>query len=219
LEQQGYVNRIYFQPQAYTKKRGLLPFAIGLSKQGVQWAYENEPMSDPELFTEIRSPLMIPHDLKTVHYQIALTEYCDTNGLELFTKKTDLYHTVEPDRLFAIKGKTTQYYFFELERHRKTHKALLKKFQRYENYYGTELCKREWHDFKTFTVLTQMRSEESRLNILKYLAGEPAIWNGKRYVNDHPIKRTNFWFSTEQDPFIFKTPKDFQTKTYTLLDK
>ena len=39
---------------------------------------------------------------------------CEKHGLELFWKKTDLKHTVEPDDVFAIKreGKIA-YYFFE----------------------------------------------------------------------------------------------------------
>jgi Replication-relaxation len=219
LEQQGLVNRTFFQPDVYEKKPGLLPYACGLSIEGVEWAHANIPASQPKEFAKHLSPLMLPHTLAVSRFHLQLAKYCDENDLRLYWRKIDLNHTVEPDALFAIeaKGKTT-YYFYERERHRKTHKKLHDKFARYESYYGTDKCKQEWIDFRTFVVITQMRTEESRRNILNFLSGQPAIWNGKRFVNDQPIKRSNFWFSTEQDPFSFQTPKDSGKVEYSLLN-
>jgi Replication-relaxation len=217
LERRGLMNRIFFQPDEYQNKRGLLPFACGLSKQGVQWAYEHYPTSQPKEFSKDLSPLMLPHTLAVTRFHVQLADYCDRNNLEFYWRKIDLFHTVEPDAQFAIgRNGSFTYYFYERERKRKTHKKLQDKFARYESYYGTDKCKKEWIDFKTFVVITQMRTEESRQNILNFLAGQPAIWNGKRFVNDQPIKRSNFWFSTEVNPFKFQTPKDYGTTEYSL---
>lgn len=197
---------------------GCLPFACGLSEKGILWAEEYCSWTDPKLFRKDHSPHTIEHELKRARFHIKILHLCDEKSVELFWRKTDLNHTVKPDDVFAVKqGDTTAYYFFELENKRKSFKELLEKYRRYEDYYDTTRCREEWFDFRTFTVVTQMRSDESRLNIVKFLAGEPAIFNGKRVVNPTPIRRDNFWFSTDERPFTFITPADHQQVTYTFL--
>jgi hypothetical protein len=222
LERHGLVNRIYFRPEEY-RGEGLLPFACGLSEEGVQFAQDNFPNTDPKLFRKDHSPHTIEHELKRARFHIKVSEMCKKNGLELFWRKTDLNHTVKPDDVFAIKkdGKIT-YYFFELENKKKSFKEMLEKYKRYEDYYGTEKCKQEWKDFKTFTVVTQIRTDEARLNLLRFLSGEPVTeyrnGHGRTIVNPTPIKRSNFWFCAESDPFSFKTPKDFERSQYSFLN-
>lgn len=217
LEQRGFVNRIFFRPEDYAGM-GTLPLACGLSEQGVAWAYEHCPWTDPKLFRRDHSPHTMEHELKRARFHVLMLRMCSQNNIQLFWKKTDLNHTVKPDDVFAVKqGDDITYYFFELENKRKSFNELLEKYQRYEDYYGTMRCKEEWFDFRTFTVVTQMRSDESRLNIVKFLAGEPAIFNGQRVVIPTPIRRDTFWFSTEANPFTFITPADYQNTAYTFL--
>jgi len=157
-----------------------------------------------------------------------VVEMCDKHDMELFWKKTDLNPNVKPDDVFAIKreGKIT-YYFFELENKRESFKEMLDKYKRYEDYFGTQKCRDEWKDFKTFTVVTQIRTEEARQNILRFLAGEPVTeyrgGKGSTIVNPTPIKRSNFWFTTDElvqklETKSFATPRDFKSVTYSLLD-
>ena len=215
LDRGGLINRISYRPDEYPGY-GTLPLACGLTFQGVLWAHENCSWTDPKELIRDHSPLTMEHEIKRARFHMKIVEMCEKHKLELYWRKTDLNHTVKPDDVFAIKrdGKIT-YYFFELENKRKSFKEMLEKYKRYEEYYGTQKCKDEWKDFKTFTVVTQIRTEEARQNILKFLAGEPVTeyrnGKGNRVVNPTPIKRSNFWFAAEADPLSFKTPKDFDT--------
>ncbi|MGB8006433.1 MAG: replication-relaxation family protein [Terriglobales bacterium] len=221
LDRDGLVNRISYRPDDYPGY-GTLPFACGLTFHGLCWAQENCAWTDPKELIKDHSPLTLEHEIKRARFHMKVVELAKKHKLELFWRKTDLNHTVKPDDVFAIKrdGKIT-YYFFELENKRKSFKEMLEKYRRYEDYYGTDKCKEEWKDFKTFTVVTQIRSHEALCNILKYLAGQEVteFRNGKgnRIVNDHPINRNNFWFSFEEEPFKFWTPKDFEKVTYSFI--
>jgi hypothetical protein len=227
LVRDGLVNRISYRPDDYPGY-GTLPLACGLSFRGLVWAQENCAWADPKELIKDHSPLTLEHEIKRARFHIKIVKMCEKHGLELFWKKTDLKHTVEPDDVFAIKreGKIA-YYFFELENKRKSFKELLEKYRRYEEYYGTQKCKDEWKDFRTFTVVTQIRSEEARQNILKFLAGEPVTeyrnGKGRAITNPRPIKRNNFWFSTAElinkdvSSKIFKTPRDYKSGYYSLL--
>ena len=220
LEAAGLVNRISYRPDDYDY--GTLPYACGLSFDGVLWAQENFQWTDPKELIKDHSPLTLEHEIKRARFHMKIVEMCDQHGFELFWKKTDLNHTVKPDDVFAIKRQEkTTYYFFELENKRKSFKEMLEKYKRYEEYYGTQKCKDEWKDFKTFTVVTQIRTEEARQNILKFLAGEPVTeyrgGKGSAIVNPTPIKRSNFWFAMEVEPFSFLTPKDYQKVAYSFL--
>jgi hypothetical protein len=221
LDRDGLINRISYRPDEYPGY-GTLPLACGLTFEGARWAQENCAWTDPKELIKDHSPLTIEHEIKRARFHMKIVEMCEKHKLELFWKKTDLNHTVKPDDVFAIKkdGKIT-YYFFELENKRKSFKEMLEKYARYEAYYGTQKCKDEWKDFKTFTVVTQIRSHESLCNILQYFAGQPVTeyrgGKGSRIVCPTPIKRNNFWFSFEEEPFKFWTPKDFPKVEYSFL--
>jgi hypothetical protein len=227
LETTGLVNRISYRPDDYPGC-GTLPHACGLGCEGVLWAQEHCPWTDPKELIRDHSPLTMEHEIKRARFHMKVVQICDKHDMELFWKKTDLKHTVEPDDVFAIKreGKIT-YYFFELENKRKSFKELLMKYRRYEEYYGTDRCKNEWKDFRTFTVVTQIRSEEARQNILRFFSGKPVdvYMNGARrsIVNKAPIRRATFWFTTDElvadgvaGP-IFQTPRDYGERHYGFL--
>ena len=215
------MNRISYRPADYPG-RGTLPLVCGLTWEGVTWAQENCAWTDPKELIQDHSPLTLEHEIKRARFHMKVVAMCEQYQLELFWKKTDLNHTVMPDDVFAIKGSgATTYYFLELENKRKCFKELFEKYERYERYHGTDTCKQEWKDFRTFIVVTQMRTEEARMNILRFLAGEAVAeyrgGKGRSVINPTPIKRSYLWFSTEADPFAFKTPRDYQTAAYTFL--
>ncbi len=221
LDRDGFVNRISYRPDDYPGY-GTLPLACGLSFDGLLWAQENCAWTDPKELIQDHSPLTLEHEIKRARFHMIIVALCERHGLELFWRKTDLNRTVLPDDVFAIKGNgATAYYFFELENKRKCFKEFLEKYERYERYYGTDKCKQEWKDFQTFIVVTQMRTEEARMNLLRFFAGEPVTeyrgGKGRSVINPTPIKHGYLWFSTEADPFAFKTPLDYRIVTYTFL--
>lgn len=220
LDRDGLVNRISYRPDDYAGC-GTLPLACGLALQGVVWAHENCSWADPKELREDHSPLTLEHEIKRARFHMTVVRACEERGVEVFWRKTDLNHTVKPDDVFAIgKAGAMAYYFFELENKRKSLMEMLEKYQRYEDYLRAGRWPEEWKNVRTFTVLTQIRSEESRRNILRFLAGEPVTeyrnGKGRTLVNPTPIMRDSFWFSTEKDPLTFKTPKDYATRTYRL---
>jgi hypothetical protein len=221
LDRDGLVNRISYRPDDYPGY-GTLPLACGLSFDGLLWAQGDCAWTDPKELIKDHSPITLEHEIKRARFHMKVVALCEQHTFELFWKKTDLNHTVLPDDVFAIKGNvTTTYYFFELENKRKCFQELLKKYERYAGYYGTDHCRRDWKDFQTFIVVTQMRTEEVRTNLLRFLAGEPVTeyrgGKGRSIINSTPIRRGYLWFSTEADPFTFKTPLDYRTAAYTFL--
>jgi len=86
----------------------------------------------------------------------------NNHELDHATPTPDLGDVAQIKLVFAIKreGKITSY-FFELENKRKSFKEMLDKYKRYKDYFGTQKCKDEWKDFKTFTVVTQIRPRRS----------------------------------------------------------
>lgn len=222
LDRDGLINRISYRPDNYPGY-GTLPLACGLTFQGLCWAQENCAWTDPKELNRDHSPLTLEHEIKRARFHMKVVALCEQHRLELFWKKTDLTHTVMPDDVFAIKGNgTTMYYFFELENKRKCFNELLEKYERYERYYDTDACKQEWKDFRTFVVVTQMRTEEARMNLLRFLGGERVTeyrgGKGRSIINPMPLNRGYLWFSTEADPFSFRTPLDYRkTAAYTFL--
>jgi len=227
LDRDGLINRISYRPDDYAGY-GRLPLACGLRYDGYRWAQEECPWTDPKELIKDHSPLTLEHEIKRARFHVKIVEMCEKHDIELFWKKTDLNHTVCPDDAFAIRknGKIT-YYFFELENKRKSFRGLLEKYKRYDEYFGTDKCRSEWKDFSTFTVVTQMRSEEARKNILRLLSGKPVdvyIRGIRRAViNQEPIQRTNLWFTTDElvaadvARLIFQSPTDCEERQYGFL--
>jgi hypothetical protein len=227
LHRQGLVNRISYRPDDYPGF-GTLPLACGVAHAGVLWANEECPWTDPKELIRDHSPLTIEHEIKRARFHAKVVAMCQKQKLELFWKKTDLKRTVEPDDVFAIKSaERTAYYFFELENKRKSFRELLAKYRRYDEYYGSDRCRNEWKDFSTFTVVTQIRSEEARQNILRFLSGKPVhvYMSGVRrtIVNPAPILGAMFWFTTDEivadgvEGQIFETPRDCGERRYGFL--
>lgn len=123
-ERDRLINRISYRPDDYPGY-GTLPLACGIAYDGVAWARENCPATDPKELVKDHSTLTLEHEIKRARFHMKVSELCDNQRAQLFWKKTDLNHTVKPDDAFAIKkdGKIT-YYFFELENKRKSFRGL-----------------------------------------------------------------------------------------------
>jgi hypothetical protein len=135
LERDRLVNRISYRPDDYAGI-GTLPLACGLSDRGVLWALDTCAWTDPKELIPDHSPLTIEHEMKRAQFHIKVVKRCREQRLDLYWKKTDLNHTVNPDDVFAIRGAAgIRYCFLELENKRKSFKELLAKYRRYDDYY------------------------------------------------------------------------------------
>lgn len=210
---------------------GALPKVWGLSETGVAYA-QTHFQTDPVEFKKDRSLLTFVHDLKCARFQLRLAKWCDQNGFEFYSQKTDLKRSVDPDRLFAVYDPATEsrvFLFYEEENKKKTHEALFDKCKPYYDLYGTERCAKEWGEFSDFKVIFQFASEVEHDNFLDYLAGV-CHCSYRRGVLKHtcrraaPLKASMFWFTTDTQidrdlgGRIFRTPGDHKAYSYSFLD-
>ncbi len=220
LRAEGYVRTLpYFSP------------VHGLTAPGVELAKERDFPHPKELFAE-HSLFTLEHELKRGRMHELTEGLCEQNGWDLYWQKTDLFRMVEPDDLFAIKRNgVSTYFFYELENKKKTFKDLYEKCRRYFDLYGTDKCRKLWGDFSTFNVIFQFANATRRTNFLEYLSGvcNCTYYRGKlrhtclKETNGHPIKTTNFLFTTDElitkdiGGEIFATPKDYLERDYSFL--
>lgn len=171
LEKQGYLHRIKFRPPGFTGE-GKYPQAIWLSKQGVEWCEENlDPALDPKAHIEDRSELNIIHDLMRSDCRIAIYELARKNAIDIGWRKSDIFHRAKPDDLFELTRGKTFHFFLEFERKKKALEEMYEKLRRYNELYGTALCK-QFYGFRYFTVIIPMRSERAKTNLLLHLEGK-----------------------------------------------
>jgi Replication-relaxation len=211
----GLVNRIPYLD--LDLEGGGRTYAYGLSDKGVKFVKPLWPLA--KTFDE-HSQRTLDHELEISFFHIALKKFALKNGLKLYWQQSDLKHTVSPDAMFALtdpakpEGKNTLYYFLEIERAKIGHyikgePSIMRKLAKYHEYYGTDLCQKEWLDFRQYRVIVVQRTAERIKNLLKELNGS--------------LNHRMFWLTTEEaykrdigEP-IFHTPKDFQDKSYSLL--
>jgi len=86
----------------------------------------------------------------------------------------------------------------------------MRKLGKMHEYYGSDLCQKEWGSFRQYRVIVVQRSTMRNQNLLKQLHEE--------------LNHRMFWLTTERDykagigDYIFRTPKDFNEKAYGFLD-
>jgi hypothetical protein len=202
----------------------------GLTDKGVAEAKKWE-MHDPIEISPEHSLLTFEHDLKRARTHEKIERLCDKNGWELFWQKSDLYRTVEPDDMFIITRPDKRIpFFYEEENKEKTFEELYEKVRRFFDYWDTDKCLKQWGYFRTFDVLFQFPTEARMTNFLKYLNGycHCLYYRGKLKHTCLPgkgqktIMTTNFLFTTDEliakdiGGEIFKTPKDYQQRSYSL---
>jgi hypothetical protein len=215
LYRAGVVNRIPYLDLEL--EGGGRTYAYGLSDKGVNFCKVLWPLS--KTFDD-HSQRTLDHELEITFFHIALKKFAAKDGLKLYLQQSDLKHTTSPDAMFALtdpakpEDNNTLYYFLEIERAKIGHyikgePSIMRKLQKYHEYYGTDLCQKEWLDLKQFRVIVTQRTEERRANLLKELNGT--------------LNHRMFWLTTERafkdniGGEIFKTPKDLKERSYRFL--
>jgi hypothetical protein len=161
-----------------------------LSSSGVELLRDSGSLDDALTCTPDKSPHSLEHDVWITEFHLAVERFCDVNGRTAYWQQHNLKRTVNPDALFALtdpsrpEDESTSYYFLEIERsrqgsYRDGRSALLRKLDRYAEYYGTERCLRDWDWFDEFRVVIVVANETRRTNLLLQLAEllpHPAFW-------------------------------------------
>jgi hypothetical protein len=205
----------------------------GLTEFGVT-AAKHYDMGDPKPFEVEHSLLTLDHELKISDTQYELEQLCKREGWAFSSQQTDLYRTIEPDRLFGIKkpGGTWIALPYEEENKKKTHEDLYAKAARYYDYWNTAKCEHDWGWFRQFHVLWQFPNEERMMNFVRYLAGDCQChyYRGKKRhtclphgLRKKPLLVSNFLFTHDAltrdiGGKIWVTPKDSGIASYSLND-
>jgi hypothetical protein len=153
------------------------------------------------------------------YFRIALKKFAEKNGLTLYWRQSDLKHTIAPDALLALtdpkkpEGQNALHYFLEIERAKIGHyvdgePSIMRKLAKYYAHYNTDQCEKEWEAFRLYRVIVIQRTEERRNYLLRELNGS--------------LNHRMFWlasetgYKTDIGEEIFKTPKDYPEKSYSL---
>lgn len=121
----------------------------------------------------------------------------------LFADHTGLKRGGNPDAYFSLtnpqtEGKNTHHFFLEVERakigsYKDGEPSITRKLRRYYEYYNTAGCESDW-GFRTYRVVTVLRNDERRTNLLRAMDGE----------HNHRM----FWLGVESIRTAdFRTPK------------
>jgi len=216
LYKEGLVNRLPYIE--FDRDRGVATYVYGLSDKGV--TFVRSIWTRAKTFDE-HSQRTLDHELEISLFHSALKQLCTKHELRVHWQQSYLKCTVSPDAMFAITnpkkpdGRNTLYYFLELERAKIGHyvngaPSIMRKLGKYFTYYNSDACQNEWENFRQFRVIVTQKNEERRENLLKQLNKE--------------FNHRMFWLTTEESfkqnmgAMIFKTPKDFQTASYSFLD-
>ena len=123
----------------------------------------------------------LEHELGISFFHLSLRALCDESGLTFRWQQAGLKCGVNPDAYFSLtnpvtEGKNTHHFFLEVERakignYREGEPSIIRKLRRYYDYYNTTGCESEW-GFRTYRVVTVLRNEERRANLLRAMAAE-----------------------------------------------
>ena len=160
--------------------------------------------------------------MELTQFHIHLKQFCEKHKLILTWHQPVIDHkkAINPDAYFGItdpakpEGRNTFHYFLEIERskignYREGKPSIIRKLQKYHEYYDTELCEKEW-GFRKFRVLLTLRNAERQYNLCARLPTEG-------------MNHRMFWITTETlykeniGGEIFRTPKDFAKVAYSFL--
>ena len=195
------------------RKRGNLPSIHGLSLKGVQ---KVEALGYTTAATKIFKPnsdTLLPHEYEISVFHLRLKALCDEHRWGLYWQQRDLRCGVNPDACFGITTPTgTLWYFLEMEKTKpggwkNGESKIMRTLGRYYAYFDSNVCETDWANFRKFRVIVIQRNQERRANLLKALALKHA----------HRM----FWLTTEDlyksdiGGEIFKTPRDFETMSYS----
>lgn len=192
-------------------------FVYGLSDAGVRHAFRHGYATEATKTFEERSVMMLDHELEITAFHMALDRWCRSADLRYVWRQRNLKHGVHPDACFTVEsaaGTGRRFtYFLEIERaklgnYRNGTPQILRKLARYYEYFNSMDCERKW-GFRHFRVMVVQRTEARSEGLLG------ALQAGYRH--------RMFWLTSE-DRYrkdiggeIFKTPKDYAERSYSLL--
>jgi hypothetical protein len=215
LHRDGFLYRAPYLDLAH--ERGGVSYAHGLSKKGVQHAFQNGYSTPATKALNEHSLRTLDHELEVTAFHIALHRLCAARGIRYVWQQTNLKHTVHPDALIRVSApaapETELRYFLEIERsklgqYRNGEPQILRKLRTYYEYFNSTGCEKEW-GFRQYRVVVVQRTDARREGLLTAL----------REKYPHRM----FWLTTEPayrediGGTIFRTPKDDAPEKFSFL--
>jgi Fe2+ or Zn2+ uptake regulation protein len=149
-------------------------YACGLTDVGVRFCGEGKTLDE-------HSERTLEHELGISLFHVALRALCDERGFALRWRQSDLKHGVSPDAYFSltnpeIEDKNSHHFFLEVERAKignwkDGEPGIIRKLRRYYDYYNTPGCESD-RGFRTYRVVTILRNDERRANLLRVMQAE-----------------------------------------------
>jgi hypothetical protein len=218
----GYIRSVSWSDPTIDNQIEYTCLVHGLTDRGLRLARDRglDPDRHGKSFQEFSAD-HVDHELRINDLIAALRAELHAQGLELIIERTHIKGaTVAPDLLFHIYDPTTDMrsapFFLEYERQKRGRHddggrpQIIRKLESFANYYNSDLCQNEFC-FRKFYVIVILRTErkanfllqdlaERKLTIKTFLiASEPALTPA--------ILQTKF-----------RTPNDFASFSYSLLD-
>lgn len=159
-----------------------------------------------------KSPASLSHEAEITAFHIALKSIIPADSL--YWRQDHLRRTVNPDALFAVRKDGKGHWFFlEVEKSRQGNQrngksGLERKCERYDQYRGSEQCRKDYQHFRDFRLVIVFATRERQRNFLAKIAETlPYRWLWTTNETDY-----------RRDPGgeIYLTPKDFKTSAYSL---
>ena len=171
-------------------------YAYGLTDSGVRFSMLGKTFDE-------HSERTLDHELGISLFHLSLQVLCDERGFVLHWEQSDLKHGVNPDAYFSVtnpekEGRNTHHFFLEVERakignYKDGEPSVVRKLKRYYEYYDTDGCEEAW-GFRTYRVVTFLRNDERRKNLLDAMQAD--------------LRHRMFWLGVESNHTAdFRTPK------------
>jgi hypothetical protein len=202
LDNAGLVRRLrYLNPE-----NDGVGYACGLTDAGVEFCGAGKTLDE-------HSERTLEHELGISFFHMSLQKLCDEHGFTLLWEQSDLKHGVNPDAYFRLTkprtgGKNTHHFFLEIERakignYKNGEPGIIRKLKRYYDYYNSDACEEE-RGFRTYRVITVLRNDQRRTNLLRAMQPELShrmFWLGVeanlagdyRTPRDDTFSFTDFW--------------------------
>lgn len=214
------------------RKRGALPAVYGLTYKGVDKVAELGISTTATKVFKPNSDSLLHHEYEISLFHLALSSLSAKNAWELRWYQAGLKRGVNPDACFAltIPNKGTFWFFLEVEKTkpgawRNGESKIMRNMGRYQAYYDTDICQKDWINFRKFRVIVLLKNEERR-------SGKPGARHNTGLLarlsekfSKPGLKPPKYlWLTTEElykrdlGRPIFKTPKDYESYSYGFLD-
>jgi hypothetical protein len=193
LWSEGYVHRIPYLD--LEQEKGGATYAYGLRDKGVK-EYGGKAFDE-------HSKRTLDHELAISQSHVSLGRFCAANRLLLSWQQQGLKKMIHPDAYFSITdpkktGSNTNHFFLEIERakignYKDGEPSIARKLKRYYDYYNTPGCEEAW-GFRTYRVVTLLRNDERRNNLLRAMQAD--------------LNHRMFWLGVESNHTgDFRTPR------------